>query len=758
MNLDYTYGQIHEIITGEKFDDDTLIRVVHYDTRRILTGHNSIFFAFHGQLRNGSAFLEEAYNLGVRHFVCTEQPEKSHTDANYMIVSDPLAAIQKLAKHHRKRFDYPIIGITGSNGKTIVKEWLSGLLEGTFHVVKSPKSYNSQLGVALSLLELNEKAEIALIEAGISKPGEMQALKEMIEPTYGIFTHLGSAHLENFASKEELRNEKLKLFSDCEWIVAPNELESPDLEVIHPSSMDLSLAESSRFKDQVSIQNLSIALCTANKLGVEDELLLKRIEGLHGIVMRMEQFDGVGNNLIINDTYSMDREALISSLEHQYSIADGRKRVVIIGLERKDTSEIEELQSIIKAYEPIDSYFLEPGEMIPENIKDSIVLIKGSRKRNMESLANKLRLRNHQSYLEIDLEGIKKNIKTYSDGLAAGTKVLCMVKASSYGSDATKIGAFLTRIGVDYLGVAYTDEGVELRESGVTLPILVMNADIHSFGTCIENQLEPAIYSLEQLEELVKELIARGVNNYPIHIKLETGMHRLGFERNELDSLINYLKAQPEVYVKSVYSHLATADDTENQFALQQIETFKEIATQLKDRLPYPFMMHILNSEGAANYPQAHFDMVRLGIGMYGITGNAEFSKKLTPCIRWNSSVSQVKNLKPGDTVGYGQMFKAEKQMRSATIPIGYADGFRRSLGDGKGFVYINGQKCRVLGNVCMDMIMVDITNAEVKNGDPVEILGEHCTIQQFAELLETVPYEVLTSFSQRLPRVYIND
>ncbi len=757
MNLDYTYSQIHHILTGEQLDDNAPIKTVYYDTRRILNGSNGIFFSFKGKLRDGIEFIEEAYGLGIRYFVVERIPEKSFPEAKFTLVDDSIKAIQQLASYHRRRFDIPVIGITGSNGKTIVKEWLSELLEGTFNVVKSPKSYNSQLGVALSLLEINSKATIALIEAGISSRGEMEVLQKMIQPTYGVFTHLGTAHLANFESQNELRAEKEKLFESCKWVVAPSELSAGD-KIIHPEQSDLELIQDSPFKDRIGQKNLSLAVCTARQLGVKSEDLKNKIRKIHGVTMRMEQFDGINGNLIINDTYSLDNEALISSLEYQYAIAQGKKRVVIIGLEQYNEDTISGLKEIIAPYQQIETYFLTAGDPLPENLADSVILIKGSRSANMESLANKLRLRNHQSYLEIDLEAIRKNINTYSDNLPKETKLLCMVKASSYGSDAAKIGTFLTRIGVDYLGVAYTDEGVELRNVGVTLPILVMNADIHSFGVCIENNLEPAIFSITQLEELVKELIARNQVNYPIHIKLETGMHRLGFEEGELSYLISYLKAQPEVYIKSVYSHLATADNPTNSFAQTQIDAFEELSSLLEEELPYGFMKHILNSEGAASYPNAAYDMVRLGIGMYGISSNDHFQEKLVPCFKWKSSVSQVKNLKAGDSLGYGQAFKASKPTQSATIPVGYADGFRRSLGNSKGSVYINGTKCPVLGNVCMDMIMVDVTGLNVSQGDAVEIIGTNCSIKDFAKLLDTIPYEVLTSFSQRLPRVYIND
>ncbi|MFZ9029165.1 MAG: alanine racemase [Crocinitomicaceae bacterium] len=757
MNLDYTYSQIHHILTGEKIDDNTPIKTVFYDTRRILNGSNGIFFSFKGKLRDGSEFIQQPYDLGVRYFVVERTPDRTYSEAKFTVVDDTLKAIQQLATYHRKRFDIPVIGITGSNGKTIVKEWLSELLEGKYNVVKSPKSYNSQLGVALSLLELNNKANIALIEAGISNPGEMDVLQKMINPTHAIFTHLGTAHLANFESQEALKAEKEKLFESCEWVIAPSGL-SVHASTIHPEPNDLELSQNSLFKDKISQKNLSLAVCAAKQLGVASKQLEDKIKEIHGVTMRMEQFDGINGNLIINDTYSLDSEALISSLEHQYAIAQGKKRVVIIGLDNFDKAIVSGLKQIIEPYQPIETYFLSTGDPLPENLSDRVILIKGNRSANMEVLANKLRLRNHQSFLEIDLEAIRKNINTYSDHLPNETKLLCMVKASSYGSDATKIGTFLTRLGVDYLGVAYTDEGVELRNAGVTLPILVMNADIHSFGACIENNLEPAIFSITQLEELVKELIARNQVNYPIHIKLETGMHRLGFEERDLKQLISYLKAQPEVYIKSVYSHLATADDPINPFAQTQIDAFEKLSSLLEEELPYGFMKHILNSEGAASYPNAAYDMVRLGIGMYGISSNVQFQDKLTPCFKWKSSVSQVKNLDAGDTLGYGQAFMANKPMQTATIPVGYADGFRRSLGNSKGSVFINGAKCPVLGNVCMDMIMVDVTGLNVSPGDAVEIIGSHCSIQNFAQLLETIPYEVLTSFSQRLPRVYIND
>ena len=757
MNLDYTYSEIHHLLTGEAIADNTPIKTVFYDTRRILRGSNSIFFSLRGKLRNGNQFIQEAYQLGVRHFVVEQLPDKIYSDAQFTVVTDSLDAIQKLATYHRNRFDIPIVGITGSNGKTIVKEWLSELLKDDFNVVKSPKSYNSQLGVALSLLELNNKATIALIEVGISNPGEMDILEKMIAPTHGIFTHLGTAHLANFTSQEVLKAEKEKLFESCEWVITPTDI-SVAGQTIHPDQNDLELSLKAPLKDKISQKNLSLALCAARQIGVASEQLKDKIGKIHGVTMRMEQFDGTNGNLIINDTYSLDSEALISSLEHQYAIAQGKKRVVVIGLENSDNDVVSGLKKIIEPYQPIETYFLSAGDPLPENLADSVILIKGNRSANMEVLANKLRLRNHQSFLEIDLEAIRKNINAYNDQLPANTKILCMVKASSYGSDATKIGKFLTRLGVDYLGVAYTDEGVELRNAGVTVPILVMNADIHSFGACIDHDLEPAIFSIIQLEELVKELIARNQINYPMHIKLETGMHRLGFEESELNHLISYLKAQPEVYIKSVYSHLASADDPSNLFAQKQIQTFEKLSSILKEELPYDFLKHLLNSEGTVHYPNAAYDMVRLGIGMYGISSNAEFQKNLTPSLKWKSVVSQVKTLSPGDSLGYGQAFIAKDYTQSATIPVGYADGFRKSLGNGIGSVYVNGSKCSVLGNVCMDMIMVDITGIEAKPSDTVEIIGTHCSIQDFARLLDTIPYEVLTSFSQRLPRVYIND
>lgn len=756
MRLNYTYGEIYSIIKGESLKNDALIRSVAYDTRKIIDGSEVLFFALKGVFRDGHDFLEDAYQKGVRHFVVEDAHRISHNDANIIKVSNSLEALQQLAAYHRSQFNYPVVAITGSNGKTIVKEWLASLLSETYNVVKSPKSYNSQLGVAISLLELHSGADLAIIEAGISHPGEMDSLREMIHPTLGILTNIGTAHLENFESKAQLRDEKLKLFNECKRLISGETLQVEGMEII-PASLNDAEAAASPFQDEISLKNLAIAGTAAKTIGLSGIALMKKIPQLSSLAMRMEQFDGIDGNTIINDTYSLDIDAFRSSLEYQFSIAQGKKRIVIIGLTKKNADTENEFRKIMSEFGDIEYHFHYPDQPFEYSFKNAVILIKGRRAAEMQKIANQFKKRTHATYLEIDLDAIRNNINVFKGQLMESTKMLCMVKAASYGSDASKIGAFLSDMGVDYLGVAYVDEGIELRNVGIKMPILVMNADQASFKQCIDHQLEPAIFSIDRLEEFVKELIGSGITKYPVHIKLETGMHRLGFEDNELDQLISYLQSQPEVYIKSVYSHLATADQPNDTFVKEQADRFRIMSAKLEEALPYPFISHLLNSDGIAHYPELQFDMVRLGIGMYGIAGEKDFRQKLKPSLRWISNISQIKQLNPGDSVGYSRQFVAEQHTVSATIPVGYADGFRRSLSKGIGGVYFNGKFCPTLGNVCMDMIMVDITGLEANEGDLVEIIGQNQTIDAFATRMNTIAYEVMTGFSNRLPRVYIN-
>lgn len=606
----------------------------------------------------------------------------------------------------------------------------------------------------MSLLEIHASTEIGIIEVGISEPGEMEILLEMVKPTHGIFTSFGSAHRENFPSEEAQLAEKMILFRDLNEFLAPIELQHLNINKARfVSSTDFSkYIEKLPFTDRIQLQNASLAIAMSLQLGLDHNLLIEGLSGLHPLAMRMEQFDGVDGSSIINDTYSLDKDSLRLSLEYQLANACDKKRILILGFDIPRPALEAELLEVAKDFEPLEIHVYYPGDRITWEHSNKSILFKGMRVAKMEQLVLRFKLQHHQTYLEIDLSAIRHNIHTHKSLLKENTQILCMVKASSYGSDARSMGKFLESTGVSYLGVAYTDEGVELRKSGVSLPILVMNCEESSYAQCIEHNLEPAFYSLEKLNSFVIALIDRGIVDYPVHIKLETGMNRLGFSDNDLRPLVTFLQGQPEIRVKSVYSHLANADDLDSDFTVRQVERFSLMSDQLENVLPYPFMRHILNSSGIRNFPFAQFDMVRLGIGMYGV----DEDPLLEQAIGWYSQISQVKTIPPGESVGYNRQFIADKPTRIAIVPVGYADGFRRSLSEGKGGVFIKGQWCPTVGRVCMDMIMVDVADMEVSSGERVEIIGQHQHISAFARAMGTIPYEVMTSFSARMHRIFI--
>jgi alanine racemase len=508
----------------------------------------------------------------------------------------------------------------------------------------------------------------------------------------------------------------------------------------------------------VSAANALTALALAKAVSRNYSAVLERIPSLPRLAMRMELFDGINGNTIINDTYNLDLDAFTHSLDYQLRIAGDRKRIVIVGLDDDNAFRREEVIEAIKAYAPDCFVVLKKDEVFHETFTNAVILIKGTRQADMQRLAKQFRLKNHKTFVEIDLSVVRENVMQYKSLLRPDTKILAMVKAQSYGSGVEKIAAFLDQQGINALGVAYADEGVELRKQGITLPIMVMNAEEDGFDDCIQYCLEPAVYSFRQLDLFIRALIDQGCSDHPIHVKIDTGMKRLGFELNEVERLCQVLNAQPEVRVKSVYSHLADSDNRrDKRFTEHQIKQFHQASQQLARHLNYHFDRHILNSEGVANFPEAQFEMVRLGIGMYGITGNTTFAKKLQPAIRWYSAISQIKHIQKGESVGYSRSFIAEAPTTIAVIPVGYADGYRRSLGNGKGGVYIHETFCPTVGRVCMDMIMVDVTKLHVKEGDKVEIIGRRQSIGQFAAAMDTIPYEVMTSISKRVHRVYLD-
>jgi alanine racemase len=768
LKLNKTYSDFCKTVNGTSLTGDAalIVNQIVYDTRKIVQEENTLFFALTGEFRDGHAFLEAAFSKGIRLFVVSKDVElEKFPGAHFVKVKDCLTALQDLAHAHRIQFNYPLIAITGSAGKTTVKEWLYHLLSPSLRVIRSPKSYNSQLGVALSLLELHADCDVAIIEVGISKPGEMARLAEIVQPTIGVFTSFGRSHEENFKTTEEHLSEKLNLFKSVQKTFYPStiQLTIEQNKKIHGVSLkpetfkkELTLVP---FDDLASKSNALVAVALA-KLFLEDTKVLKeRISSLPQLALRMETFEGINSNTIINDTYNLDLDALNHSLEYQIRVANNRKRIVVIGLDEDNYFRKGEVEKIVMTYEPDQLFIIRNNEKLKVNFENAVVLIKGTRKADMQRLAKQFRLKNHKTFVEIDLSGVRHNIALFKSLLLPETKILAMVKAQSYGSGVEKMAAFFEQQGVDYLGVAYSDEGVELRKQGIKLPILVMNAEEDGFEDCINYQLEPAIYSFNQLDQFIKELIFHGHSAYPIHLKLDTGMRRLGFELKDIPRVCEILQAQPEIRVKSVYSHLADSDNRrDKRFTEHQIKQFHQATQLLNHQLNYHFDRHILNSEGIANYPNAQYNMVRLGIGMYGISSNPLLKQKLQPVLKWLSAVSQIKELSKGESVGYSRTFIADKPTKIAIIPVGYADGFRRNLSNGKGGVYIHETFCPTIGRVCMDMIMVDVTKLHVKEGDKVVIIGGKQTIEKFAAEMDTIAYEVMTSISKRVHRIYLEE
>ncbi len=770
MNLQFTYQDFLTAISPEEVINpapNIEINSVAYDSRKLLPNSTAVFFALNGGNRSGVSFLADAYKKGVRIFVIPSTANIDYlSDTTYFIVKDTLKALQSLAKFHRANFKIPIVAITGSVGKTTIKEWSYHLLKQHFKVVRSPKSYNSQLGVAISLLEINSTHEIALIEAGISRPNEMSSLLDMIQPTIGIFTSFGSAHAYAFSSMKEHLLEKILLFKTSKTTYFSDSilLESVEKQNINGLEVDTEstiapFIKSIPYQDTASKQNVALAISLAKHFKVEDESIHQNLVDLPRLALRLETFDGINGSTIINDTYNLDIDALIHSLEYQRSIASTKRKVAIIATAFLDEKYVTQIKEIIASYQLDEVYYLETTFYELPIIENSVILIKGSRKSNLEKIIRKFQLKKHKTRLEISLTAIKENLNLLRSYIRKECNLLVMVKASSYGSGAVKIASFLEKNGVNYLGVAYADEGIELRKNGINLPILVMNIEEDSFEDIINYKLEPTIYSFYVLDQFVRTLILLNIEAYPIHLKFDTGMKRLGFDMEDCDQLSEYLLAQPEVYIKSIYSHLADADNLhDNTFSEFQINSFEKITTYFKRILPYKFITHLTNTEGTINFPLAHFDMVRIGIGIYGYSSNEIISGKLIPTMNWKSIISQIKSVKKGQTIGYGKSYVAKKDMKIAIVPVGYADGLKRNLSNRVGHLYVQSIACPIVGNICMDMTMIDITGISVEEGMEVEIIGEHQSIMDVAKAAQTIPYEILTSIPLRVHRIYVEN
>jgi alanine racemase len=749
MKLNLTHSQLIQICSAN-FAGELMsapLQEVIFDTRKIFQTEGVVFFALHGPKRKGFDYIQEAYDKGIRSFVLDRRPEILHDNAHYYFVEDTLSALQKIASFHRKRIKYPILAITGAIGKTTVKEWIYHLLATQLKVHRSPKSYNSQLGVALSLLELPLEGDLALIEAGVSKSGEMEKLQAMIAPDYVVLTTTKAAYRHEFISQAAFQQALHLLSTDSQWELNGDLIDgktSTEIAVY----MDQIL-----FKDPVRLHNAKVAVACALQFGKVD---ITAVSQLPKLANRLETFEGIHGSTLINDSYSLDLLAFEGSLAFLKSFAQQQPMLVCCVLAEAQVQLKEVIIDLLESF-GIHNYYIWTSipDLLPD-ITNHVVLIKGNHHTLAEGLLAKWKRKSHSTVVRYDLSALQHNLRQYQKSLAPTTRILAMVKAQAYGAGLDQIAKQLQMSGVNYFGVAYADEGVLLRQAGIDIPILVMNAEPGGFESCIAYQLEPAIYSPSHLDAFIRTLIATQITNYPIHIKFDTGMHRLGFMPEQTDQLLQTLSAQPEVFVKSVFSHMACADEPTHPMNTKQISCFEELCNRLEAGLSYTFLRHLLNSEGAAHFPSAQFDMVRLGIGLFGFNNDSIFEAKLKPVISWTSLISQLKQIDKGEYIGYGCSETIQETSQIAIIPVGYADGFNRNLGNGKGGVYIDGIYCPTVGRVCMDMIMVLAPKARFDA--EVEIIGTHQSLNTFAILAQTIPYEILTSISPRVQRIYIND
>jgi alanine racemase len=822
----YTIEDIALAVKGELIlstSKRSEIKNILIDSRKLLFAVNTVFFAIVTKRNNGHNYIDDLYKKGVRSFIVSEVPEnlKEYKNCNIIKVTDTLIALQLLSAVHRKKFDIPVIALTGSNGKTIVKEWLFQLLCESKNIVRSPKSYNSQIGVPLSVWQMAPEHDLAIFEAGISETDEMDKLQAIIQPTIGIFTNIGTAHAENFMNANQKIGEKLKLFTKVETLIycsdyheinerifssglnkniklfnwsrkqesnvlireiVKNTRRTHIIAVFENKEIDITIP----FVDDASIENSIHCWVTMLYLGIDNEYIKKRIIQITSVAMRLEMKEGINNCSIINDSYSSDLNSLNIALDFLNQQKQHSKRTVILSdilqSGRVDDELYQEISSMLlhknvdriigvgkyisknadkfnieKKFYPTTLDFL--NNVNTSDFYNESILLKGARLFEFEKISRLLQQKAHETVLEINLNAMVNNLNHYRSLVNPSVKIMAMVKAFSYGSGSFEIANLLQFHRVDYLAVAYADEGVELRKAGITLPIMIMNPEESSFDAIIQYQLEPELYSFRIINRFCEALNTHYEDKqetFPVHLKLDTGMHRLGFEKNDLKELISFLKEQKHVHINSVFSHLAACEDpAHDDFTNNQIKIFGEMGKKICSSFDYPILMHILNSAGISRFPEAQFDMVRLGIGLYGITAGKEEQKLLQNVGVLKSIISQVKKIPKGDSIGYGRRKVAEKNMKIGIVPIGYADGLNRKLGNNKGFMLVGGKKVPITGSVCMDMCMLDITDIEAREGDEVIIFNDELTVYNMAETLETIPYEILTGVSRRVKRVY---
>jgi len=787
------------------------------DSRTLVSGRETLFIALVGEQHDGHHYIEELYDRGIRAFLVSSlPPEGRFPEAGFCLVDNTLKGLQALASVKRRRFEGEVVAITGSNGKTIVKEWIHQCLGDSIRTCRSPKSYNSQVGVPLSVWGMEPGYELALIEAGISRTGEMARLQAMIRPDTGIFTHLGTAHQENFGSLEEKLQEKAGLFTGCKKLICRSDafvngipltdffrkgkwelvdwcLEGEARYVFRITGrnqaqtfLETSLEGqkvnfSVPFGDDASIENALHAFVFSVEKGLPVKLVAERLASLEPVSMRLEMLQGIMGSVIINDTYNSDTAGLTAALDLMGQQEPTKGRMVILSDLLQSGKEERELYKEIAALlkdKEVDQFvgigpaLCRQGASFSRSalfygstleflkaldrtlIRDRIVLIKGSRNFGFERITQELQLKTHQTRLEIDLNALVHNLNHFRSLLHPGVETMVMVKALSYGIGNIEIAKLMQFHKADSLAVAFIDEGLELRKAGIHLPIMVLNPDPSGFTTMLDHGLEPEIYNLRGILALHRLLQQRDISDFPIHVKLDTGMHRLGFGKEELEEAIPWLQ-KPGFRVASAFTHLAASEDAAHDgFTRTQVSRFEQMSQFLMRELGHPMKRHVLNSAGIERFPDLQFDMVRLGIGLHGVG----LSSSLRPVSSFKTTVSQVRTVPAGESVGYSRKGKTKKQSRIATIPVGYADGFHRSLGNGKARVSVRGELVPTMGEICMDMTMIDVSGTDVSEGDQVEVFGKEQALADLAKLAGTIPYDILTSIPERVKRVYLQE
>ncbi|MBQ9261714.1 MAG: bifunctional UDP-N-acetylmuramoyl-tripeptide:D-alanyl-D-alanine ligase/alanine racemase [Prevotella sp.] len=831
--MKYSIIKIATLIGARRVGDtDAQIGWLLTDSRSLCFPEETLFFALKSARNDGHKYISDLYRRGVRNFVVESRGIQEYcpnsasemNDANFLIVPSPLAALQRLAERHRDEFDIPIVGITGSNGKTMVKEWLYQILLPSQKIVRSPKSYNSQIGVPLSVWLLNEQTEVGIFEAGISEPGEMMALRDIIQPTVGVFTSLGSAHQENFRSMEEKCMEKLELMHDTQAMIycSDNDIVSRCVrrmqykgEKIAWSQCDEQVAFfvktvdgtkiSYRYKgedgafdipfsDEASIEDCITCAATALYLGITPEQLAERMPVLEPVAMRLEVKDGQRGCVLINDSYNSDvnsldialdfmnrrqfspltshpsllKKTLILSDMYQTGVAPEQlyaqvsdlcvKRGIqkFIGIGTDLSAQADKIQIVDKQFFLDVQHFLTSDTF--SSLRNELILLKGARSFGFDQITEQLEQKVHETILEVNLNAVVNNLNYYRSFLKPETKMVCMIKADAYGAGAIEIAKTLQDHRVDYLAVAVADEGVTLRKAGITANIMIMNPEMTAFKTMFDYDLEPEVYSFRLLDALIRAARKEGITGWPVHIKLDTGMHRLGFDPiNDMDELIDRLKHQNAIIPRSVFSHFVGSDsDGFDEFSASQFALFDEGSKKLQAAFTHKILRHMDNSAGIEHFPERQMDMCRLGLGLYGV--DPRDNRILNTVSTLKTTILQMRHVPAGDTVGYSRKGKIDHDSVIAAIPIGYADGLNRHLGNRRCYCLVNGQKAEYVGNICMDVAMIDVTGIDCHEGDMVEIFGEHLPVTTLSDIIDTIPYEVLTGVSNRVKRVYFQD